>query len=486
METMAIRQGEFGERTVSRRDFIKGSASMVAVATTMGGVARASKISAGGAMSGYIAPRLENVRVGVVGVGDRGSYAVRRLCTVPGVEVTALCDLVEERALKSQQWLKDKGFKMPRVFTGPEGYKRLCESGLCDVVHNNTDWSGHVPVSVYAMKCGLHACVEVPGCRTVDEGWEMVETSESTRRHCIMLENCCYGDDEMLVMNLARRGKLGVLIHGEGGYIHDGRWIVYGTGPNDIPWRLNEKRHRTGMPYPTHGLGPIALAMNINRGDRFDYLVSTGSASRGYQEFARQKYGEGSFLAKLPLECNDMNVTTIRTVKGRTIMLQQYGAGPHPYSRMNKLVGTGGVVGTYPLRVAFEKQLGAEAKDWYSAKELEEFRREWQHPLWKAAGDIARASGGHGGMDYLMDLRWVYCLQQGLPVDMDVYDLASWSAIVQLSEESTRNRSKSIDIPDFTRGAWATTPPVGDMTIDVDKIKLDLNAVRKSGRQQSV
>ena len=473
------------EMKTNRREFLK-EAMLLTGAASLGGCASALKVTEGGTMNGYVAPKLGKIRVGVVGIGGRGSYAVHRLSTVPGVEITALCDFVESKALADQKWLKDKGFREPKVFTGPEGYKRLCESGLCDVVHNNTDWSGHVPVSVYAMKSGLHTCVEVPGCRTIDEAWELVETSEATRRNCIQLENCCYGEDEMLLINLAQKGKLGTVMHGEGGYIHDGRWIVHGNNPNELPWRLKAKEHHTGMGYPTHGLGPVAFAMNINRGDRFDYLVSTGSSGFGYQDFARRKFGKDSFVAKTPLEYNDMNTTTIRTVKGKTIMLQQYGSGPHPYSRMNKLIGTDGVIGTYPLRAAFEKSLGAEAKDWMNEKELAAFRKEWQHPLWKAAGEIARASGGHGGMDFLMDLRWAYCLQQGLPVDMNVYDLATWSSIVQLSEESVRNRSKTMDIPDFTRGAWATTAPVGDMTIDVNKIRLDMDTVKKTGKQQTV
>ena len=468
-----------------RREFLKDVA-LLGAAGALGGCASALKVSGGGTMSGYAAPALKRIRVGVVGIGSRGSYAVHRLSTVPGVEITALCDLVEEKALQDRKWLKDKGFPEPKVFAGPEGYKRLCESGLCDVVHNNTDWSGHVPVSVCAMKSGLHACVEVPGCRTVDECWELVETSEKTRRHCIQLENCCYGEDEMLLLNLAQKGKLGTVLHGEGGYIHDGRWIVHGDSPNELPWRLKAKEHHTGAAYPTHGLGPIALAMNINRGDRFDYLVSTGSKSFGLQDFARRKLGKDSFVAKAELEFNDMNTTLIRTCAGKTVMLQQYGAGPHPYSRMNKLVGTDGVVGTYPLRAAFEKTLGAEAKDWMDEKELAEFRAEWRHPLWKAAGEIAKASGGHGGMDFMMDLRWAYCLMQGLPVDMDVYDLATWSCIVQLSEDSVRNRSRTMDVPDFTRGAWTVNRPVGDMTIDVNRLKLDIDAVRKAGRQQTV
>lgn len=469
----------------SRRAFLAG-AGMAMVAAMAEDGAQSLKVTGGGSMSGFAAPPIKKVRVGVVGIGGRGSYAVHRLCTVPGIQVTALCDFVEAKALKEQKWMNEKGFGEPKVFTGPEGYKRLCESGLCDVVHNNTDWSGHVPVCVYAMKSGLHTCVEVPGCRTVDEGWELVATSESTRRHCIMLENCCYGNDEMLLLNLARKGLLGEVLHGEGGYIHDGRWIVHGTDGKSMPWRLKAKEHHTGMTYPTHGLGPIALAMDINRGDRFDHLVSMGSRGFGYQDFARRKYGKDSFLAKQPLECNDMNTTLIRTAKGKTIMLQQYGAGPHPYSRMNKLVGTDGVAATYPLRVAFEKSLGAEAKDWMDAKSLDAFKKEHCHPLWKQAGDIARASGGHGGMDFLMDLRWTYCLQNGLPVDMDVYDLASWSCIVQLSEESVRQRSAAKDVPDYTRGGWKTCKPVGNMEIDLEKMRLDMDVVRKTGKQQTV
>ena len=469
----------------NRRDFLV-NAGLAATAAAMGGCAAVLKTAPGGAMTGYTAPRLGKVRVGVVGIGSRGSYAVHRLCTVPGVEVAALCDLKAERAQEARQWMKERNFGEAKTFTGPEGYKRLCESGLCDVVHNNTDWSGHVPVCLYAMSCGLHVCVEVPGCRTVEEGWRLVEASEKHRRHCIMLENCCYGRNELLLLNLARTGVLGTIMHGEGGYIHDGRWIVRGGNGGSIPWRLKAKQHSTGSAYPTHGLGPVALAMNVNRGDRFDYLVSLGSAGFGYQDYARRKYGADSFLARMPIEYNDMNTTLIRTVKGKSIMLQQYGSGPHPYSRMNKLVGTDGVAGTYPLRVALEKTLGAEVKEWMDAKELKEFGKRHEHPLWRKAGDIARVSGGHGGMDFLMDLRWVYCLQQGLPVDMDVYDLASWSSLVELTQTSVRSRGRTMDVPDFTRGGWSSAPAAGDMDIDFDKVHLDVDKVRLTGRQQNV
>jgi len=467
-----------------RREFLKGTAWMAAAAMT-GGCASALKTTAGGTMAGYVAPKLGKIRVGVVGIGGRGSYAVHRLSTIPGIEITALCDFIEEKALKDQKWLKDKGFPEPKVFTGPEGYKRLCESGLCDVVHNNTDWSGHVPVSAYAMKSGLHAFVEVPGVCTVDEAWELVETSEKTRRHCMMLENCCYGEDEMLMVNLARAGALGTIVHGEGGYLHDGRWVCPRSLTEKPQWRFDSISKMAGNSYPTHGFGPVAIAMNVNRGDRLDYLVSMGSVAAGFPDLMKKRFGDDSKYAKMRYDMEDINTSMVRTVNGRTIMVQCDMANPRPYSRMNLLQGSSGIIRTYPLRIGIEKSPGAEVKKWSDEKETGEIREKYRHPLWKQAGEIAKKVGGHGGMDYLMDLRWAYCLQNGLPLDMDVYDLAAWSCIVELTEKSSRNRSARMDIPDFTRGGWKTVAPFGDWMIDLKK--MDLRSVSADiGKQQTV
>lgn len=463
---------------------MKGAACLVgaaAISPVAGAVERISvpdkrprKTSNGDSMVGFVAPKLDKIRVAVIGVGGRGSFAVQRLTAVPGIEITALCELIEERALNSQKWLKDNGFPSPEIFIGPEAYKRLCDSGICDVVHINTNWVSHAEIAIYAVKAGLHTFVEVPGVRTVDEAWELVEATEKNRVHCMILSNCCYGEDEMLMINLSRLRILGELYHAEGCYLHEtrDRQGQAFLGPDKMFSSLEALIDHTGMCYPTHALGPVALAMDINRGDRFDYLVSMGSKGFAWQEFARQKYGPDAPVSQVQFEANDFNSTLIRTVNGKTILLRQCNNTPMPYTRVHTLYGFNGTVNTNPLKVGVEPSLGAGVSSFLEGEALEEFKDRYGHQLWKQAGEIAKKVGGHGGMDFLMDLRWSYCLRNGLPLDMTVYDLASWSCVFPFSEESVRNRSERMEFPDFTRGTWKTNPRVGDMTIDMDKVNI--------------
>lgn len=402
----------------------------------------------------------KGIRVGVVGCGSRGSAAVARLLQVPGVEIAAVCDIRGEYADRAAKAVFAKTGVRPFVFSGSDAeYRRLCDSPQVDVVYNCTSWDAHVPVSVHAMKAGKHAFIEVPSAMFVDECWELVETAEATKRHCMQLENCCYGEEELLALNLCRLGMLGELIHGEGGYIHDRRWQIF----NDAQWerwrnRWNE-RH-CGNQYSTHGLGPIALDMGINRGDRFDYLVSVDSHQAGYEAFAAATLPPGDPGRAQRFAMADMNVTTIRTARGRTILLQHDVTTPRQYSRLNLITGTKGVLRSYPRLDIF-----LEGKDsWpksgtghkFDERVTAEIREKYMHPLYRQMGEVAKKVGGHGGMDFLMDVRWAYCLRNGLPLDTDVYDLASWCAVSELSERSARNRSASVDFPDFTRGAWRT------------------------------
>ncbi|MBQ7180938.1 MAG: Gfo/Idh/MocA family oxidoreductase [Bacteroidaceae bacterium] len=465
----------------NRREFLSSAACLMgAVAMSPAANAmnrlpepakRRHKSADDNSMVGFVAPRLQKIRVGVVGVGGRGTSAVYRLASVPGVEVTALCELVESKAVNAQQQLKERGFAAPQLFIGPEAYKRMCESGLCDAVHINTNWVSHAEIALFAIRSGLHTFVEVPGCRTIDESWEIVEATEKHRVHCMILSNCCYGEDEMLMINLSRLRILGELYHAEGCYLHETRERQGQAflGPDKIFSSLETLIDHTGMCYPTHALGPVALAMDINRGDRFDYLVSMGSKGFAWQEYAIQKYGPDAPVSKIKFEANDFNTTLIRTANGKTIMLRQCNNSPMPYTRVHSLYGFNGTVSTNPLTAGVEPSLGAGVGRWLKDEALNEFRAKYGHQLWREAGEIARRVGGHGGMDYLMDLRWSYCLRHGLPLDMTVYDLATWSCVFPLSEQSVRKHSVPLDIPDFTRGSWKTNPRVGDMTIDMEK-----------------
>ena len=438
---------------------------------------------------------VDKIRVGIVGLGERGYCAARRLPFIPGIEIVALCDIRTWFAERCAKVIEERSGKRPVVYSGnAEVYKKLCDRPDVDVVYNCTSWNAHAPVSLYAMRAGKHTLIEVPAAMCVDECWELVETAERTKRHCMQLENCCYGEYEMLALNLCKLGMLGDLLHGEGAYLHDRRWQIFNDSSwKEVPgkrWRNYWNEKHCGNQYPTHGLGPVALDMGINRGDRFDYLVSVDGMQRGYEAFAAATLPDSNPGRAQRFAMADMNVTTIRTALGRTIMLQHDVTSPRPYSRINLIAGTKGMMRSYPhLEVCLEeldKWPKKAVHAYYDKNVTESLRVKYRHPLQKALGEIAKKAGGHGGMDFMMDLRWAYCMQRGLPLDMDVYDLASWCAICELSERSARNRSKALDIPDFTRGAWKTKCNCNLMDAEIDVSAIDFKNVGKIKGQMSV
>ena len=458
----------------NRRDFLKGTLWMGAAALAGGALCDAP--AAGGAMATFAAPALRKVRVGCVGLGARGSGAVHRISQIPGVEVAAICDIRPEAVAAQQKWLSTNKKPAAKEFIGAEAWKALCQWDGIDVVYNTTPWNLHAPIGLEAMRCGKHVFIEVPAAMYIDECWALVETSEKTKRHCMQLENCCYGEIEMLAFNICHLGLLGELKHGEGAYIHDLR--SYNLNGYYNNWRLRWNIPHKGNQYPTHGLGPICQYMDINRGDRFDYLVSLESQPTGFATLARETIKNADdWRRKADVQMGDMNTTLIKTVKGRSIMVQHDVASPRPYSRINLISGTKGMLCDYPYRLAVEDKPGAGAHG-FDDKLAAEWREKYKHPLWKRAGEIAKKVGGHGGMDFLMDLRWAFCLQNGLPLDMNVYDLASWCSLCELTEKSVRNRSNSVDVPDFTRGGWKTTKPLGLVDVDLSKMGLDAAGVK--------
>ena len=307
----------------------------------------------------------------------------------------------------------------------------MCEWDGIDVVYNCAPWSLHVPVAVCAMENGKHALVEVPAVFTVEDCWRLVETAERTGRHCMQLENCCYGEIELLALNIARKGMLGRIVHGEGAYLHDLRSYNYNSPEEDASWhyrdywRLHWNAAHKGNQYCTHGLGPICQCMGVNRGDRLDYLVSLESAQSGFEEYAKAKYPADDWRASEKVAMGDMNTTLVRTVGGRSIMIQHGIATPRPYSRLNTLIGTRGILTDYPFRVGWEDAPGKGVHTYFDDARAASVREDFMHPLWRQAGMLAQEVGGHDGMDLIMDLRWAYCLQNGLPLDQDVYDLAA-------------------------------------------------------------
>jgi hypothetical protein len=408
----------------------------------------------------FAAPPIETVRMGFVGVGHQGASHVRNFLRIEGVEIRAVCDIVPEKAARIQKWVVEAGQPEPKAYTrGPEDFRRMCEEEDLDLVFTATPWEWHAPVCLAAMRNGKHAATEVPMAVTIDECWELVETAEKTRRHCVMMENCCYDRTEMMILNMVRRGLFGELLHAECGYLHDLRALKL-TDFYEGRWRIRHSIERNGDLYPTHGLGPVAQWMDINRGNQFDYLVSMASPSRGLNLWAAEHIGPDSPEAKQRYALGDVVTTLIRTVRGQTILVTHDTNSPRPYSRRILLQGTKGLVRKYP-----EQKIHIEGRSpEHRWEDLEAYRAEFEHPIWKALEERSRGAG-HGGMDFIEDFRLIECLRKGEPLDMDVYDGAAWSSVSELTEKSIAGRGGPVDCPDFTRGAWKARPPLGIVTV---------------------
>jgi hypothetical protein len=444
---------------MNRRDFMRAGAA-VGAAT---GALLAGRAAYGAIPNGlgpapeqpFAAPPMENVRIGMVGVGNMGTSHVGNLLKIDGCQITAVCDIVESKVDAVRKMVQDAGFPQPSGYAkGETDFKRMCAEEDLDVVFTATPWRWHVPVCVAAMENGKHAATEVPAAVTLEECWELVETAEKQQKHCIMMENCCYGRAELQILLMVRRGVFGDLLHGEGGYLHDLREFKFSFGEVGR-WRRDGSINRNGNLYPTHGLGPIAQCMNINRGDQFSYMVSMSSPALGLELYADDHFEEGDPRRDERFVNGDYNTSLIKTEKGRTILVQYTCDAPRPYSRINLLQGTKAITEGFPDRIYIEGR--SPAHTW---EPLEQYLPEFEHPLWTQIGSDA-SGAGHGGMDYIEDYRLIKCLREGLPLDINVYDAAAWSAVGPLSERSVANRAETVDFPDFTRGRWKTWEPVG-------------------------
>ena len=448
----------------TRRDFIKKSLlGSLAIGTT--GLAGCSgqntekpqtifRPRQGKSVMGFRCDPIPTVRIGVVGLG-RGHGHLADMTKIEGTSIVAICDMLPERIERVQKTLKNAGRPEAVVYTGDEeAWKKMCERDDIDLIYNATHWDLHAPIALYAMEHGKHAVMEIPAALTVDDCWALVDTAEKTQRHCMMMENCCYDFFELDTLNMARNDVFGDIYHAEGAYIHDLRSAKHRGYYKK--WRLEYAKHHTGNPYPMHGLGPVAQIMGINRGDRFDYLTSMSTNQYGLTLYAENNFGKDSPEARTTYKLGDMSNTLVRTLNGRTILIQHDTHSPRPYDRIHKISGTKGYAVKYPEpKIALEPDAHAFLKP----EEFKALRAKYQHPLTKYIGETAKAVGGHGGMDYIMNWRLIYCLRNGLPLDQDVYDAAAWSCIVELSEQSVLNRSNAVDIPDFTRGDWKNAKP---------------------------
>ena len=413
-----------------------------------------------------VAP-IKTVRVGFVGLGMRGPWAVMRFAHIPGVEIVALCDYEYERAEGCQKFLRDKGLMPADIYYGEKGYEELCKRPDIDLVYVATDWNHHYPVAKFAMENGKHAAIEVPSAMNLEQCWSLIDLSEQTRLHCFILENCCYDYYEMNALNMAQQGVFGEVIRAEGAYIHalDAFWGSYWQDPADndvdnLHWRLKYNMENRGDLYATHGLGPVAQCMDIHRGDRFTTLVAMDTESFFGKEFVENKTGK---------ECKefrngDHTTTLMRTAKGKVVEIQHNVMTPQPYNRLFKLTGTKGYATKYPtpeyalsgdaLKGTDAPQMdNLNAHGFMNAQQKQALEKKFYHPILTKFGEKGREMG-HGGMDYIMDARLVYCLQNGLPLDMDVYDMAEWCCLAELGTLSMDNNCAAVTFPDFTRGHW--------------------------------
>jgi predicted dehydrogenase len=416
---------------------------------------------------------LEKIRVGIIGLGMRGKNAVSRLSKIRDVEIVALCDLREEMVEFAQVTLREDQRPDAKAFSGTEdAWKKLVALDL-DLVYIATPWRWHTPMAVHTMQNGKHAATEVPAATTLEECWELVDTSEKTGKQCMMLENCCYDFFELQTLNMVRQGAFGELTHAEGAYIHTlCELIAHEEGEEGRgyqgQWRFHQNNSKNGNLYPTHGLGPIAQCLNINRGNRFLHMVSMSSQQAAFTEWAREN--NRPQYAELEHYRGDMNTSLIKCAKGQTVMVQHDVSTPRPYSRIHLLQGTKGVACKYP-----EPRISLHDHTWLDEAAMKELEAKYEHPLSRTLSSVARKIGGHGGMDFIMDYRLIYCLKNGLSFDQSVYDAATWSCIVPLSIQSVAQNSDRMEIPDFTRGAWETNTPLG--IVDVDPAKLPIAGI---------
>ena len=433
--------------TSNRRQFL----SAVGAGLTLAAAASAQNTAA----------PLDVVRIGIVGAGGRGRGDLANFLKLEGVEVPAVCDIVEDNAAQAQKLVTDSGRPAPQLYTrGDTDYKRLCERDDLDLVFTATPWEWHTPISVEAMNAGKHAVSEVPIAVTLDECWELVETAERTGHYCVQLENCNYDRVELMVLNMVRQNVFGELVHARCGYLHDLRAGKFSQRNGRKLWRLDHSIRRNGDLYPTHGLGPVAQCLNINRGNQFDHMVSIGSKTQGLHDYAVAEFGADSPQAKLDFALSDVVTSLLRTRAGQTVVLTHDTNTARPYSRDFTIQGAKGIVEKYPdARIYLDGKSPEHTWEDLIANYAEQF----EHPLWRALEEQA-AGSGHGGMDFVQAYRLIYCLRNGQPLDIDVYDGAALCAVSELSERSIAQRSKTMDFPDFTRGQWINRPPVGVVT----------------------
>jgi predicted dehydrogenase len=459
-------------KSINRRNFLKktslSTASLYMASSIACSQEKEANPSGGTYMGDYKAPKLDKVRVAMIGVGSRGSGHVKQLAAIEGTEIVAISDLYEDlvdRSVKNCESVGDGRHQNIKRFFGEENqWKEMLKTVKPDSVFIATNWKNHAPMAIEAMKQGAHAFVEVPLALTLEEMWDIVDTSERTQKHCMMMENVNYGRDELLYLNLCRKGIIGEILHAEAAYIHELRFQMEEQERGTGSWRTPHYAKRNGNLYPTHGLGPVAQYMNLGRGeDQFSTLVSFSSPAKGRALYAEKNYPQDHKWNQLDYQGGDLNTSIVKTALGRTIMIQWDETSPRPYSRLNLVQGTKGILAGFPTRIALEGGVEGVTEShhrWAEGDQLEKIYEEHEHPMYKRLGALAKKMGGHGGMDFMMLYRIVECLREGESLDQNVYEGCLWSAVSPLSEASVAQGGMPQQFPDFTRKQWANTKPL--------------------------
>ena len=459
----------------SRRNFIKLSA-LSGAALSLNGLTpslskdqileRIEELSTapnqqGKSVIGLVVPPIKQVKVAFIGLGNRGIQHLQLIDSLypDKAIITAICDVRKIKVDAAIEELKKSGNgQNPKMYAGTlEIWKEMIKREEIDLVIISTPWEDHAAMCILSMKHDKHAAVEMPAAYTLEDNWKLVETAEETQRHCMMMENVCYGNDELWLLNMAQQGVLGTLTYAECAYIHNLRELLFSKDYYYNMWRIRHHMNRDGNHYPTHGLGPVAQYMNINRGDSFQTIVSMSSLQASLDEYSKQVESTNEYFNKSGYKHGDMNNSLIKTANGRMILVQHDVVTPRPYSRINALAGTKGYHEGYPSRLS----LADKGHKWLDESDYQQFIERYKHPLWEKLKTGIEKYGGHGGMDFVMIYRLIDCLNKGWYLDQDVYDAASWSVVAPLSALSIELGNVPLKFPDFTRGRWNESRELG-------------------------
>ena len=466
-------------KNLNRRNFIKktslSSAAIFSASSSLSGLDYKDRDSESNYMGDFVAPKIDNIKAAFIGVGARGTGHAKQIATINGTEVVAICDLYKDLAERSKNNCTEIGkgqrHKNIKLYYGSENdWMSMLDEVKPDIVFISTNWDTHAPMAIESMKKNAHAFVEVPIATTIEDMWRIIDTSEKTKKLCMMMENVNYGRDELMFLNMCRKGLIGDFLHAEASYIHSLRYQMDEQKRGTGSWRTYHYANGKGNLYPTHGLGPVAQYMNLSRkDDNFSKLVSYSSPALGRKLYANKMYPKDHKWNKLNFKNGDINTSLIKTELGRTIMVQWDETSPRPYSRHNLIQGTQGTLAGFPTRVAFDNEsniknnISDESVDyhsWIQGKDLEKLYEKYDHPLYIRLGNLAKKMGGHGGMDFIMRYRIIECLREGLPLDQNVYEGCFWSAVGPLSGKSVKEDGLPQKFPDFTRGNWKSTKPL--------------------------